>query len=71
VAAPVGPVDVEGTREVSEVGLEDARVGAPRMQEHERLAGAVLLVVRVHLAELCVCGHVDFLYHRDRIGRRG
>jgi hypothetical protein len=59
VPAPVGPEDVEMPGELRHVLLERSRVCKPRMQEHERLARAILLVVGVHVAELYAVGHLS------------
>jgi site-specific recombinase XerC len=58
VTAPVGPEDVEVLGELGHIVLEGPRVRQSGVQEHQRLARAVLLVVGVHVAELCVVGHL-------------
>jgi hypothetical protein len=57
VAAPVGPEHPEALHQAGEVDRKGAGVGAPGMQQHQRLPAAVLLVVGAHLAELHVAGH--------------
>ena len=57
VATAIGPEDLEVSGEAGDDDLEDARVGAPGMQEHQRWPVAVLLVVGAHLAELHVAAH--------------
>jgi hypothetical protein len=54
VPAPVRPEDAEVLGELGHARLEGPRVREPRMQEHERVALAILLVVGAHLAELYV-----------------
>jgi hypothetical protein len=58
VPAPVGPENVEVLGEFGHVVLEGPRVRQSRVQEHQRLARAVLLVVGVYVAELYVVGHL-------------
>jgi len=57
VSAPVGPEDVEVVRELRHILLERPRVRKSRVQEHEGLALAVLLVVGVDGAVLYVVRH--------------
>ena len=52
VPAPVGQEDVEMLGEFGHVVLDGPRVRQSRVQEHQRLARAVLLVVGVYVAEL-------------------
>ncbi len=57
MTATVGTEHPEALRERGHVVVEGARVGEPRMQEHERLAVAVLLVAGADVTELDIGGH--------------
>ena len=48
MAAAVGAQHPEALSEPRDVAVERARVGQPGVQEHERVARAVVLVVGVH-----------------------
>jgi hypothetical protein len=57
VAAAVGPEDPEVSGEAGDDDLEGAGVGAPGVQEHQRLAAAVFFIPGADLAELHVAAH--------------
>jgi hypothetical protein len=71
VPAPVRPVDAEALRQRRDVPLEHAGVGQSRMQEHQRRARAVLLVVGAHVAELNIAGQCFSYRRRSRVAARG
>jgi hypothetical protein len=57
VAAAIGPEHSEVLGQAGQVRFEHPGVGAAGVQQHHRLTLSVLLVVRVHIAELGVTGH--------------